>query len=376
MTGSKQLQEAIDRDHMRTALTLARRGLGMVAPNPAVGCVIIDSGGHVAGRGWTAVGGRPHAETLALKQAAGKAKGGTAYVSFEPCSHKGETPPCAKALIKSGIGRVVIGCGDPDPRVSGNGVSMLEAAGIEVTEGVLEAEALALNAGFITKIKLGRPLFTLKAATSLDGRIATRTGDSQWITGDAARLTAHMLRARHDAVMVGIGTALADDPSLTCRLGGMESFSPVRIVADSSLRLPPTSFLVTTAKQYPTWIICSPDADKKTSNALEENGVTVINVEKNQSGRPSPAAMAKALGERGLTRVLIEGGGKLAGEFLAAGLVDQLAWYHAPMLIGGDGVAAAASFGVEKLVDAPEYVRSGLELVGRDLYETYQRGDG
>jgi len=376
MIGSKQVQATIDRDHMLTALTLARRGLGRVAPNPAVGCVIVDSDGHVAGRGWTAPGGRPHAETQALKQAGKKAGDSTAYVTFEPCSHKGKTPPCAKALIKSGVRRVVIGCGDPDTRVSGQGVEMLKSENVEVTEGVLEAEALALNAGFITRTKEGRPLFTLKTATSLDGRIATRTGDSQWITGDPARRTAHMLRARHDAVMVGIGTALADNPSLTCRLGGMEDFTPIRIVADSSLRLPLSSFLVETAKQYPTWIMCSIDANEKTSKALKTNGVTVIRVEKSESGRPSPAAMAEALAERGLTRVLIEGGGKLAGEFLGAGLVDQLAWYHAPLLIGGDGVAAAASFGVEKLADAPVYVRSGLELPGRDLYETYQRGDG
>ncbi|MHA1599104.1 MAG: bifunctional diaminohydroxyphosphoribosylaminopyrimidine deaminase/5-amino-6-(5-phosphoribosylamino)uracil reductase RibD, partial [Alphaproteobacteria bacterium] len=266
MTDNKQIQSISDLDHMRTALTLARRGLGMVSPNPSVGCVIVDVDGHVVGRGVTASGGRPHAETIALSVAGDKARDGTAYVTFEPCSHQGKTSPCAKALMKSGIRRVVIACEDPDHRVSGRGIAMLKSADIEVTEGVLEAEALALNAGFITRIKEGRPLFTLKTATSLDGRIATRSGDSQWITGDAARRTAHMLRARHDAVLVGIGTALADNPSLTCRLGGMEGYSPIRIVADSRLRLPLSSILVETAKQVPTWIVCSSDADKNTSN--------------------------------------------------------------------------------------------------------------
>ncbi|MBT3238880.1 MAG: bifunctional diaminohydroxyphosphoribosylaminopyrimidine deaminase/5-amino-6-(5-phosphoribosylamino)uracil reductase RibD [Rhodospirillaceae bacterium] len=361
---------------MRTALTLARRGIGMTAPNPSVGCVVVDSDGHVAGRGWTAVGGRPHGETVALQRAGDKARGGTAYVTFEPCSHQGKTPPCAQVLIDSRVARVVIACTDPDSRVSGKGAKMLKAAGIKITEGVLKDEALALNAGFITRVGKGRPSFTLKAATSLDGRIATRSGDSQWITGEESRLTAHMLRARHDAIMVGIGTALSDNPSLTCRLGGMDAYSPVRIVADSSLRLPLSSTLVETAGKVPTWIVCSTDADENTANALIKKNVHIVRVEASSAGRPRPEAIAQAIGERGLTRVLIEGGGKLAGEFLHADLVDHLAWYHAPMLIGGDGIPSAAAFGVEKLGKAPAYVRSGLELVGRDLYETYQRDDG
>ncbi|MCK5275514.1 MAG: bifunctional diaminohydroxyphosphoribosylaminopyrimidine deaminase/5-amino-6-(5-phosphoribosylamino)uracil reductase RibD, partial [Alphaproteobacteria bacterium] len=220
---------------MRAALALAGRGLGRVWPNPAVGCVLVDRDGRVTGRGWTQPGGRPHAETEALARAGGAAKGATAYVTLEPCVHHGQTPPCADALIEAGVARVIAATEDPDPRVKGGGLGRLRDAGIAVEAGLLREEAELLNAGYLMRQREGRPVVTLKLATTLDGRIATHAGESRWITGEAARARGHMMRARHDAIMVGIGTALADNPTLTCRLPGLEDRSPVRIVVDARL---------------------------------------------------------------------------------------------------------------------------------------------
>jgi diaminohydroxyphosphoribosylaminopyrimidine deaminase/5-amino-6-(5-phosphoribosylamino)uracil reductase len=358
---------------MRTALTLAGRGLGRVAPNPAVGCVIVDAERNIAGRGWTQPGGRPHAETEAIGRAGNKCLGGTAYVTLEPCDHRGNTPPCSVALIDAGIKRVVVACKDPDPRVSGNGVKRLKDAGVEVAQGLFETEAMALNAGFMIRMAKGRPLFTLKAATSLDGRIATRTGHSQWITGPEARAAGHMLRARHDAIMIGIGTALADNPALTCRLPGMEGLSPSRIVADSTLQLPLSSPLLENAGEIPTFIITTAGADKRKVREMKNKGVKVINVAASVSGHPPPASMAEALAAEGLNSVLIEGGGKLAGAFMQAGLIDRLAWFHGAKIIGGDGVPSVAPFGVESLDQAASYCRTGLRTCGEDIFETYER---
>jgi diaminohydroxyphosphoribosylaminopyrimidine deaminase / 5-amino-6-(5-phosphoribosylamino)uracil reductase len=362
----------IDTFHMQTALTLAGRGLGLVAPNPAVGCVIVGIDGTVAGRGWTQPGGRPHAETEAIGRAGDKGKGGTAYVTLEPCDHRGKTPPCSLALINAGIKRVVIACEDPDPRVAGKGVKRLKASGVEVVEGILEAQAKVLNAGFMSRLSRGRPVFTLKSATSLDGRIATRTGHSKWITGPEARAAGHMLRARHDAIMVGIGTALADNPSLSCRLPGMEGYSPTRIIADSTLQLPTSSAMVETADDIPTIILTGPGADKSKIKELRNKAVKVIEVATSTAGHPAPVAMAEALAGEGLNSVLIEGGGKLAGAFLQAGQIDRLAWFHAAKLIGGDGVPSVAPFGVENLPDAPSFTRTSLRICGEDVLETFE----
>ncbi len=364
---------AYDTDYMRISLTLAGRGLGFVAPNPAVGCVIVSPEGVIVGRGWTQPGGRPHAEPQAIKRAGDKCRGATAYVTLEPCDHHAKTPPCSQALIEAGIKRVVIACTDPDPRVAGKGVKRLKAAGIDVTEGLLEGEAKALNAGFMMRLKKGRPLFTLKAATSLDGRIATRTGHSQWITGVQARATGHMLRARHDAIMIGIGTALADDPQLTCRLPGMDKYSPHRIIADSTLQLPLSSPMIKTADDLPTIILTIPGADPRKVKEMKKKGVKILEVPASLSGHPAPESMAEALGELGLTRVLVEGGGKLAGAFMGSGLIDRIAWFRAPKLIGADGVPSVAAFGVESLSDSPSFVRTGLLRCGEDLFETYER---
>ncbi|HYE47946.1 MAG TPA: bifunctional diaminohydroxyphosphoribosylaminopyrimidine deaminase/5-amino-6-(5-phosphoribosylamino)uracil reductase RibD [Azospirillaceae bacterium] len=362
-----------DAAHMRAALVLAARGLGTTWPNPSVGCVIVRDG-RVVGRGWTRPGGRPHAETVALAQAGEAARGATAYVTLEPCSHHGRTPPCADALAAAGIARCVVACGDPDPRVNGNGLRRLAEAGIEVVPAVLEAEALALNEGFFRRIRDGRPLVTLKLATTLDGRIATKAGESQWITGPVARAWGHSLRARNDAIMVGVGTALADDPELTCRLPGLEHRSPVRVVVDSRLRLDLTSRLVRSAREVPTWVASlagGTDPDRR--QAFADSGVTLVDVLPGAAGLMPVRTVLGELAARGITRVLVEGGARLAASLLAEGLVDRLEWFRAASLIGGDGTPATAGFGLERLADAPGFVRTGIRQAGADVLESYRR---
>lgn len=361
-----------DLHHMRTALSLARRGLGRVWPNPAVGCVLVKDG-TVIGRGWTQPGGRPHAETEAIARAGAGARGATAYVTLEPCSHHGKTPPCADALVAAGIARAVVAIEDPDPRVSGGGIRRLMAAGIAVDAGLCGAEAAEINAGFFLKVREGRPLVTLKTATTLDGRIATHGGESQWITGEAARRAAHLLRAQHDAILVGAGTALADNPELTCRLAGLEDRSPVRVVFDSHLRLPLTARLVATARQVPTWIVSLDNADHDRRHILRDCGVEVIKVPPGEGGNPDIAAALRALADRGLTRVLVEGGAHLAAALLRRSLVDRIAWFRAPKLIGGDGMPAAMPFGVDHLADTPRFRRVSLGEAGPDAVEMYAR---
>jgi diaminohydroxyphosphoribosylaminopyrimidine deaminase/5-amino-6-(5-phosphoribosylamino)uracil reductase len=364
----------LDLGHMRTALGLARRGLGNTWPNPAVGCVIVKDG-RVVGRGWTQKGGRPHAETEALARAGKGAKGATAYVSLEPCSHHGKTPPCAEALIAAGITRVVAAVEDPDPRVSGAGIARLKAAGITAETGLCAAEAAELNAGFFCRVKHGRPLVTLKLATSLDGRIATASGESRWITGPAARARAHLQRATHDAVLVGTGTALADDPQLTCRLPGLENRSPVRIVLDRNLRLPPTLRLFSEAGQVPTWLVTLPGSSSTQQALLRQQGIEIVPVEANLAGGIDLARMLRALGGKGLTRLLVEGGGALAASLLRAGLVDRLVWMRAPLALGDDAIPAIAALELADLAAAPRFDLVSGECAGGDLIEVYRRRD-
>ncbi len=314
---------------MDLALALARRGLGNVAPNPAVGCVLVKDG-VVVGRGWTRKGGRPHAETEALRRAGAAARGATAYVTLEPCAHQGETGPCCEALIEAGIARCVVAIEDPDPRVAGRGLARLGEAGIAVALGTGAAAAEALNGGFLMRVREGRPLVTLKLATTLDGRIATHTGESRWITGEPARAWAHLLRAQHDAVLIGSGTVAADDPMLDCRLPGLAHISPVRVVAAGRLALPLTARLVATAREIPTWIVMLPDAPPERREALEDAGVEPIEIEPDGHGYIDLAGLLAALGERGITRVLCEGGSRIAAALLRDGLVDRLVWFRAP----------------------------------------------
>ena len=363
--------QLFDLRSMRAALALARRGLGTVWPNPAVGCVIV-ARGRVVGRGWTQPGGRPHGETEALGRAGEAARGATAYVSLEPCCHWGRTPPCTDALIAAGIRRVVVALEDPDPRVAGAGVRQLDAAGLEVETGLCEAEAAEINAGFFCRLRNRRPLVTLKLATSLDGRIATGSGESQWITGPPARERAHALRAAHDAIMVGTGTVLADDPQLTCRLPGLAHRSPVRVVVDRHLRIPPTRRLISDARAVPVWVLTLPSADPERRQAFLRAGATVIDIDPSPDGNGSLAAALAALGERGITRLLVEGGGHLAAAFVRAGLIDRLVWVHAPMLIGGDGIPAIAEVGLEVLSKAPSFTRLSTETVGDDVLTVFR----
>ncbi|MGE5477504.1 MAG: bifunctional diaminohydroxyphosphoribosylaminopyrimidine deaminase/5-amino-6-(5-phosphoribosylamino)uracil reductase RibD [Bacteroidales bacterium] len=362
----------MDRAHMRAALGLARRGLGNVWPNPAVGCVIVKDG-RVVGRGWTQPGGRPHAETEALAMAGDAARGATAYVTLEPCSHHGKTPPCAEALIQARIARAVVAIEDCDPRVSGRGIDLLRQAGIEVKVGTCADEARELNAGFFMKLRENRPLVTLKLATTLDGRIATHSGESKWITGEAARHAAHLLRAENDVIMVGSGTVLADDPELTCRLPGLEDRSPVRVVVDGRMRLPLTSRLVASANEIPTWMLTLEGGDPERIEVYQEAGVDVIEVQEAADHTVDMAAALVALAESGVTRVLVEGGAHLAAGLLRAGLVDRLVWFRAARVIGGDGLPAAVGFGVDHLGQTPRFERVDVCPLADDVMEIYKK---
>ncbi|MGE5515852.1 MAG: bifunctional diaminohydroxyphosphoribosylaminopyrimidine deaminase/5-amino-6-(5-phosphoribosylamino)uracil reductase RibD [Bacteroidota bacterium] len=361
-----------DRAHMRAALGLARRGLGNVWPNPAVGCVIVKDG-RVVGRGWTQPGGRPHAETEALAMAGAAAAGATAYVTLEPCSHHGKTPPCAEALIQAGITRVVAAIEDSDPRVSGRGLELLRQAGIAVTLGVCADEARELNAGFFMKVRENRPLVTLKLASTLDGRIATHSGESKWITGEAARRAAHLLRAENDVIMVGSGTVLADDPELTCRIPGLEDRSPVRVVVDGRMRLPLTSRLVAGANEIPTWMLTLEGGDAERIEAYQDSGVDVIEVPEAADHTVDLGGALVALAESGVTRVLVEGGAHLAAGLLRDGLVDRLVWFRAARLIGGDGLPAMVGFGVDHLGQTPHFERIDIYPVADDVMEIYKK---
>ncbi len=372
MNSPKTPTEAADRRHMKAALALARRGLGTVSPNPAVGCILVAPQGTVVGRGWTQPGGRPHAETEALGRAGARAAGATAYVTLEPCSHHGETPPCAEALIEAGVTRVVAAMEDPDDRVAGRGVARLRAAEIAVDLGVCRQEAEYLNAGFLLHRREGRPLVTLKSASTLDGRIATHTGESRWITGEAARRRAHLMRMSQDGIAVGIGTALVDDPELTCRLPGLEGCSPVRIVIDARLQLPLVSKLVRTARETATLVVVSEETDKERRQAYEDLGVTVLPVEVGDDHYPAPSSILKALAARGLTRLLVEGGSAMAAALMRAGLVDRLAWFRAPGVIGGDGTPVVAAYGVDTLSQMRRFELVSTETVGNDTLETYR----
>jgi diaminohydroxyphosphoribosylaminopyrimidine deaminase/5-amino-6-(5-phosphoribosylamino)uracil reductase len=367
--------ERADLAAMQAALALARRGLGRVWPNPAVGCVIARDG-RVVGRGWTQPGGRPHAETEALVRAGAAAHGATAYVTLEPCCHWGRTPPCADALIIAGVRRVVVACEDPDPRVAGGGLARLRAAGLGVEIGLCAAEAAEINAGFFQRVRLGRPLVTLKLATSLDGRIATASGESRWITGEPARERAHLLRATHDAILAGTGTVIADDPQLTCRLPGLWQHSPVRIALDRQLRIPLTARLVAEARATPTWMVTLSSADPARQQALRDAGVIVIAAEPpadtERAGLIDLTMALGLLGDRGITRLLVEGGGRLAAALLRAGLIDRLVWFHAPVLLGGDAVPAIAELGLDALAKAPAFERMSSEIVGDDVLTMFR----
>jgi diaminohydroxyphosphoribosylaminopyrimidine deaminase/5-amino-6-(5-phosphoribosylamino)uracil reductase len=341
-----------DRRFMALALSLGERGQGHVWPNPAVGCVIVRDG-VIVGRGWTQAGGRPHAEAMALAQAGDAAQGATAYVTLEPCAHVSPRgPACADLLVAAGVARVVSAMVDPDPRTTGQGHARLAAAGIAVTSQCLADVAQLAHRGFRTRLAAGRPHVTLKLATTLDGRIATAAGESRWITGAAARRDVHALRLRSDAVAVGIGTALADDPDLRVRDLGV-THQPVRVVLDSHLRLPLTSRLAQSPGQGPVWVVHRPKAEDKLRKALLGVGVRLIEADADPQGRLDPTAALQVLGAAGLNAVLCEGGSAVASALLSAGLVDEIVLYQAGRVFGAGGTAAVGDMPHAPLAGMP-----------------------
>lgn len=362
--------DAVDDRFMGLALSLGRRGQGRCWPNPAVGCVIVNDG-RIVGRGWTRPGGRPHAETVALAQAGAAARGAVAYVSLEPCSHTGETPPCCDALINAGISRVVAAVEDSDPRVSGRGFARLRAAGLQVDTGLRAREAERDLAGFFLNREQGRPLITLKLASSFDGRIATATGESQWITGGVARREVHAMRARHDAVMVGAGTARIDDPSLTVRgLGDMQQ--PVRVVVSRRIDLPLLGQLARTARDVPVWICHGTDVDRSLRAAWQ--GLGAVLVPCGLAGRQLDMRSVLAeLGKRGLTSVFCEGGAALAAGLLAGDHVDRLIGFSAGLALGAEGLPAVGAMGLGRLGDAPRFALNSVRPVGGDILHIWDR---
>lgn len=357
---------ASDVTWMRVALDAARLGLGRTSPNPAVGAVVVRDGQHLS-TGHHARAGADHAEVAALRPLGFQAPGATLYCTLEPCDHVGRTGPCTETILASGVTRVVVGTIDPNPRVEGRGIARLRAAGLTVDVGVLDAECAALNEAFNHAIVAQQPFVVLKVAASLDGRIATRTGESQWITSPEARAEGRVLRSTLPAILVGVGTALADDPLLTARLEGRPD--PLRVVLDSQLRLTTRSQLVTTARATPTLVLTTAKALPRRRKALETHGVEVVSVRTTRSGRIDPAAALAALHAREVDGVLLEGGPTVQGAFLDAGLVHKIVWFVAPVILGGSRVAHAGK-GVRSLAEALRLDRLEARAIGPDLVLT------
>jgi len=348
---------------MRMALALARRGVGKTAPNPAVGCVIVRDGA-VVGRGWHKKAGTPHAEVHALNEAGESAAGSDVYVTLEPCAHFGKTPPCAKALVEARVARVFVAMVDPNPLVAGAGIAILRKAGIEVEVGLLEESCRELNRPFIKWIQTRLPYVILKSALTLDGKSATANGDSKWVTSDRSRREVHRLRGRLDAIMVGVGTVLKDDPLLTCRLPGGKD--PLRVVVDSTLRIPLHAALLSVQSEARTVVAsCSPAAEKV--DAVMAHGAEVLRCKEDSDGRVDLADLFAKLGERGVQSVLLEGGSHLAGAALRAGLIDRCMIFLAPKLVGGAGMGLFAGEGAVLMGDAIRLEEMTVKRVGVDL---------
>jgi diaminohydroxyphosphoribosylaminopyrimidine deaminase/5-amino-6-(5-phosphoribosylamino)uracil reductase len=364
--------KAADRRFMGLALTLGRRGLGHTHPKPAVGAVVVKDG-VIVGRGWTQPGGRPHAEPVALAQAGEAARGATLYVTLEPCSHVGKSPPCADAIIAAGIARVVSAIEDPNPEVAGQGHAKLRNAGIAVDVGLLAEEAARAHAGHFRRIRDKRPHIIVKLAVSTDDKIAASGHKTVAITGEAANARMHLLRAQCDAILVGIGTVLSDDPLLTCRLPGMEARSPVRLVLDRRLRIPAKSRLVHSARSTPLWVLSSELAEAPAAAMLGATGAQVIRL-----GSRSPAGLdlsevVRLLAERGITRLLVEGGARVASSFVAAGLADEFWLLRGPQAIGADGVAALGALPLTAITQSPAFRVRASETLGKDTLTVYER---
>ena len=370
------VDSSTDRRFMALALELGRRELGRTWPNPAVGAILVRAGtagtDTIVGRGWTQPGGRPHAEVEALRRAGKAASGATLYVTLEPCSHHGKSPPCADAIIAAGVTRVVSAMEDPNPEVSGAGHARLRAQGIRVEVGVGAEAARRAHAGHIRRMREHRPHVMLKLAVSADGKAGLSGRRPVTLTGEAARDRVHLMRARNDAILVGIGTALADDPLLTCRLPGMEARSPVRIVLDRRLRLPPTSRLVRSAKEMPLWVFTDLTAPQKAEQELRGHGVDVVRADIS-ADRRSIGVVLKSLAERGITRLMVEGGPTAAAAFVAADLVDEAVLLRSARTIGPDGVDALEGLPLSVLTRSSRLERTGESAIGADSIEFFSR---
>jgi diaminohydroxyphosphoribosylaminopyrimidine deaminase/5-amino-6-(5-phosphoribosylamino)uracil reductase len=405
----------LDQRFMSLALALGRRGLGNTWPNPAVGAVVVRHDGEpvIVGRGWTQPRGRPHAETEALRRAGAAARGGTLYATLEPCSHQGKTPPCTDAIIAAGIARVVSAIEDPNA-LAGRGHALLRASGIAVDVGIGAAEARRAHAGHIRRVCDHRPHILLKLAVSADGKVGLAGRRPVAITGEAARARAHLMRAMNDAILIGIGTALADDPQLTCRLPGMAARSPVRVVFDPGLRLPATTALVRSARETPVWVIAGEGAPTEAEAVLAARGVEVFRLPATFSweapamgggerhavalqahartlqtfpiGGAGPESAAPRtyrgfdllaalhlLAERGITRLMVEGGPTVAAAFLTSDLIDEVALLRGPIAIGPDGIDALEGRPLDALAASPKLRSLGVETVGEDTIETFER---
>jgi diaminohydroxyphosphoribosylaminopyrimidine deaminase / 5-amino-6-(5-phosphoribosylamino)uracil reductase len=358
-----------DARFMALAFALGRRGLGRTWPNPAVGAVIVKDG-VIVGRGWTQPGGRPHAETEALRRAGSAARGATLYVTLEPCSHHGKTAPCADAIVSAGISRVVSALVDPNPEVAGAGHWRLAQAGIVVEVGIGAEQARRAHAGHIRRVEAGRPHVILKLAVSADGKVAGSDRQPIAISGEAARALVHLMRSRSDAVLTGIGTVLADDPLLTCRLPGVSS--PVRIVLDGTLRLPLASKLVATARQAPLWVVTGEAAEDAREQALAAKGADIARAA-TTDGKLDLANVLELLARRGITRLMVESGPVLAAALLRADLVDEAVLFRSPKLIGPEGLDALDGLPLSALTQSRHLKAVGCETIGTDTVETFER---
>ena len=362
---------AQDQRFMGLALALGHRSLGRAWPNPAVGAVVVKDN-VILGRGWTQPGGRPHAETEALKAAGKAARGATMYTTLEPCSHQGKTPPCTDAIIRAGIARVVSALEDPNPEVAGQGHARLRDKGIAVDVGLAAEEARRAHIGHIRRITESRPQVLLKLAISTDGKVGAAGRKPVAITADAARTEVSLLRARNDAILVGVGTVLSDNPSLICRLPGMIDHSPVRVVLDAQLRTPLSYSMIATARETPTWVVCAPAASSMGEQVLRDKGAEVIRLEAN-AGRFDIANLLKALAERGITRLMVEGGPTVAASFVKADLIDEVTLFRSPKTIGADGVDALEGLPLTALTQLPRLKSLGTMQVGADTMEHFER---
>jgi len=361
-----------DRRFMQLALALGRRGLGRTWPNPAVGAVVVKDG-VIVGRGWTQPGGRPHAEPEALRRAGEATRGATLYVTLEPCSHFGKSPPCADAIIAAGISRVVAAIEDPNPEVAGKGHAKLRAAGIAVDVGLFAQEAAHDHAGHFRRVRDQRPHVILKLAVSADDMIAAGGHKRVAITGEAARAQVHLLRAQSDAILVGIGTVRADDPLLTCRLPGMAGRSPVRVVLDRSLRIPGNSRLVHSARETPLWVIASELAEAPAAARLGAAGAQVIRIPPTTGPGLDLPAVLHALSEKGITRLMVEGGSRVASSFIAADLADEVWLFRGPEAIGAGGIAALDALPLSEITQSPRLKLRASETLGKDTLSIYER---